>query len=245
MFLSSRPPTLGLPPQFCAVMIQTLSVILLTSRELRTLRDRLRRLRHNASSDPALVAFFCVIYEAFAHNAVATVSLCLLCELYEHAAELLTIVAGYEMTVDFLCELDKLVQLVESPVFASLRLQLLDPKEHPHLFRAIYALLMILPQSAAFLTLQRRLACVSTLNVVDPPSSSGETVTGVHFARLKNAFVLVQERQLAYREEQRGAKYREMLSENARVGRKLMEAIAKRAAMPQRPATEQRSTLLE
>jgi hypothetical protein len=108
--------------------------------------------------------------------------------MYEHAALLLTIVANYEMTVDFLCEMDKvrykpplhvdralwvsyyhrwfnrcllspshvqLVQLVESPVFASLRLQLLDPQQYPFLFRALYALLMILPQSAAFVTLQR------------------------------------------------------------------------------------------
>ncbi len=131
-------------------MIQTLSVILLTSRELRVLRERLRTFhRAGEPTSPATAQLFAILYEAFAHNAVASVSLCLLCELYEHAAMLLTIVAGYEMTVDFLCEMDKLVQLVESPVFAPLRLQLLDPQQHPHLFRALYALLMILPQSAA------------------------------------------------------------------------------------------------
>lgn len=110
---------------FCASMVQTLSVILLTARELQPLRDRLRTFRRAESADPVIAAFFVTLYEAFCHNAVATVSLCLLCELYEHATTLLVIIGGMDMTVDFLCELDKLVQLIESPVFASMRLQLL------------------------------------------------------------------------------------------------------------------------
>jgi len=110
---------------FCASMVQTLSVILLTARELQPLRDRLRSFRRGESADLVIATFFVTLYEAFCHNAVATVSLCLLCELYEHATTLLVIIGGMDMTVDFLCELDKLVQLIESPVFASMRLQLL------------------------------------------------------------------------------------------------------------------------
>ena len=53
--------------------------------------------------------------------------------------------------------MDQLVHLLESPAFAGLRLRLAEPDRHPNLFRALYALLMILPQSAAFRTLRARL----------------------------------------------------------------------------------------
>jgi vacuole morphology and inheritance protein 14 len=51
-----------------------------------------------------------------------------------------------EVTVDFLTEIDKLVQLIESPIFTFLRLQLLDPNHNFYLIRALYGILMLLPQ---------------------------------------------------------------------------------------------------
>lgn len=41
-----------------------------------------------------------------------------------------------------------------------LRLQLLDVKNHPYLIKALYGLLMLLPQSSAFQLLSHRLQCV-------------------------------------------------------------------------------------
>ena len=43
------------------------------------------------------------------------------------------------------------------------RLQLLEPDKHPHLFKCLYGILMILPQSSAFITLQTRLHSVSPM----------------------------------------------------------------------------------
>ncbi|KAK7830394.1 hypothetical protein U0070_018902, partial [Myodes glareolus] len=65
-----------------------------------------------------------------------------------------------EVTVDFLTEVDKLVQLIECPIFTYLRLQLLDVKNNPYLIKALYGLLMLLPQSSAFQLLSHRLQCV-------------------------------------------------------------------------------------
>jgi vacuole morphology and inheritance protein 14 len=45
-----------------------------------------------------------------------------------------------------LTEVDKLIQLLESPIFTYLRLQLLEPQRYAHLVKALYGLLMILPQ---------------------------------------------------------------------------------------------------
>jgi vacuole morphology and inheritance protein 14 len=87
--------------------------------------------------------------------------------------------AELEMTVNMLIQIDKLVQLLESPVFTcmvetlifrfsadlyiDLRLQLLEPEKHPHLYKCLYGLLMLLPQSSAFAALKNRLNSVSAI----------------------------------------------------------------------------------
>jgi vacuole morphology and inheritance protein 14 len=105
------------------------------------------------------------------------------------------------MTVNILIQIDKLVQLLESPVFTckygctngtrrawlrecadsgravvqwlglansldwclDLRLQLLEPDKYPHLYKCLYGLLMLLPQSSAFAALKNRLNSVSSI----------------------------------------------------------------------------------
>lgn len=47
--------------------------------------------------------------------------------------------------------------LLETPCFTFLRLQLLEPRKHPSLLRALYGLLMLLPQCNAFRMLNTRL----------------------------------------------------------------------------------------
>lgn len=78
-----------------------------------------------------------------------------------------------------LVQIDKLVQLIESPVFTcmfrlpqsslailsllvDIRLQLLEPERYPHLFKCLYGLLMLLPQSSAFVSLRNRLNAVNS-----------------------------------------------------------------------------------
>jgi vacuole morphology and inheritance protein 14 len=51
-----------------------------------------------------------------------------------------------QVTVGFLVELDKLTQLLESPIFTYLRLQLLEPQRYAYLVKALYGVLMLLPQ---------------------------------------------------------------------------------------------------
>ena len=66
-----------------------------------------------------------------------------------------------EVTVPFLVQIDKLVTLLESPVFTHLRLQLLEPTRYPYLLKSLYGLLMLLPcGSTAFSTLSTRLKMV-------------------------------------------------------------------------------------
>lgn len=125
-----------------------------------------------------------------------------------------------------LIQVDKLVQLLESPVFTcklqswrtrqhvlinelDLRLQLLEPEKYPYLFKCLYGILMLLPQSSAFSTLRNRLSSVSSLGFfhVMPNKGSQEPTTtktrssktksaddGIKFQELLQHFKLVQSR---------------------------------------------------
>lgn len=65
------------------------------------------------------------------------------------------------MTVDYLEEIDKLIQLIESPIFASLRLTLVSKStDAQNLQNALYGLLMVIPQTKQFVLLKNRLQCI-------------------------------------------------------------------------------------
>ncbi|KAH9055609.1 ARM repeat-containing protein [Lactarius vividus] len=147
---------------FASVIVQKLSMILITSPELADFRRRLKSLETRQDGQ----ALFVTLYRSWCHNAVAVFSLCLLAQAYEHAADL-------EMTVQILVQIDKLVQLIESPVFTYIRLQLLEPDRYPYLFKCLYGLLMLLPQSSAFISLRNRLNAVNSagfLHIAPRPS---------------------------------------------------------------------------
>ena len=153
--------------EFASIMVQNLNNNLITAPELADLRKRLRNLE---SKDGQM--FFVALFRSWCHNAVATFSLCLLAQAYEQAYHLLQIFAELEMTVNMLIQIDKLVQLLESPVFTYLRLQLLEPDRYPYLYKCLYGLLMLLPQSSAFLALKSRLNSVSAIGLLHTPPSS-------------------------------------------------------------------------
>lgn len=60
---------------------------------------------------------------------------------------------------------------MSDPVFIllgmlDLRLQLLEADQYPYLFKTLFGLLMLLPQSTAFETLKTRLSAVTSLGVM-------------------------------------------------------------------------------
>ena len=150
--------------EFASIMVQNLNNNLITAPELAELRKRLRNLETREGQ-----TFFVTLFRSWCYNAVATFSLCLLAQAYEQAYSLLQIFAELEMTVNMLIQIDKLVQLLESPVFTYLRLQLLEPEKYPHLYKCLYGLLMLLPQSSAFAALKNRLNSVSAIGYLHIP----------------------------------------------------------------------------
>ncbi|KAL5378580.1 hypothetical protein DPSP01_008991 [Paraphaeosphaeria sporulosa] len=172
--------------EFASIMVQNLNNNLITAPELADLRKRLRNLDSRDGQ-----SFFVSLFKSWCHNAVATFSLCLLAQAYEQAYHLLQIFADLEMTVNMLIQIDKLVQLLESPVFTYLRMQLLEPERYPHLYKCLYGLLMLLPQSSAFAALKNRLNSVSAIGYLHmaprgaPPSTLGNSGSFERPNRLK------------------------------------------------------------
>ncbi|KAI9738389.1 MAG: hypothetical protein M1834_008892 [Cirrosporium novae-zelandiae] len=158
--------------EFASIMVQNLNNNLITAPELVDLRKRLRNLDSRDGQ-----TFFVTLYRSWCYNAVATFSLCLLAQAYEQAYNLLQVFAELEMTVNMLIQIDKLVQLLESPVFTYLRLQLLEPERYPHLYKCLYGLLMLLPQSSAFAALKNRLNSVSAIGYLHSHPYSRLTTT--------------------------------------------------------------------
>ncbi|XP_075089485.1 protein VAC14 homolog isoform X2 [Nicotiana tabacum] len=142
---------------FASVMVQALNLILLTSTELSDLRDHLKgSLINDAGRD-----LFLSLYASWCHSPMAMISLCLLAQAYQHASSVIQSLVEEDINVKFLVQLHKLIHLLETPTFAYLRLQLLEPGRYIWLLKALYGLLMLLPQqSAAFKILRTRLKTV-------------------------------------------------------------------------------------
>ena len=151
--------------EFASIMVQNLNMILVASQELKPLRRRIRALDKREHQQ-----LFVRLYRCWSHNAISALCLCLLTQSYEHAYNVLRIFADLDVSLSMLLQVDKLVQLIESPIFTSLRLQLLEPEQHPFLVKCLYGMLMLLPQSSAFATLRNRLQAVHGLGHLTMPN---------------------------------------------------------------------------
>ncbi|KAK8567510.1 hypothetical protein V6N12_006093 [Hibiscus sabdariffa] len=142
---------------FACIMVQALNLILLTSSELSELRELLKQSLGNAAGKDLFVS----LYASWCHSPMAIISLCLLAQTYQHASSVIQSLVEEDINVKFLVQLDKMIRLLETPVFTYLRLQLLEPGRYLWLLKALYGILMLLPQqSAAFKILRTRLKAV-------------------------------------------------------------------------------------
>ncbi|KAL8231312.1 hypothetical protein R6Q57_001090 [Mikania cordata] len=168
---------------FASTMVQALNLILLTSSELSDLRDLLKQSLVAAAGKD----LFLSLYASWSHSSMAILSLCLLAQAYQHASSVIQSLSEEDINVRFLIQLDKLINLLETPIFAYLRLQLLEPGRYIWLLKALYGLLMLLPQaclqSAAFKILKTHLKTVPSFSFDNKQvnrTSSGNRI--VHFS---------------------------------------------------------------
>lgn len=188
----------------CKVVI-TMNTMLLTSPEMRSLRDLLKAGIGNRRANAA----FRGLYDCWCHDSIATLSLCLLTRAYDLAHSLVVSIGNAEMAPHTLVQLDRLVQLLETPVFAFARIALLTPRRNRALVRTLFGLQMILPQTSdQYNRLHKRLRTVSSVVPLEEPdevSVGGDSDAAVRMPRaeceaLEKVHVRVQEELLAYEE---------------------------------------------
>lgn len=95
----------------------------------------LRSLLAQATAAEAGADLFHSLYSSWSHSAGAVLSLCFLAGAYSHACDVITAYSHLPMGVEVLVQIDRLVQLLETPIFTYLRLQLLQPARYPDLIR--------------------------------------------------------------------------------------------------------------
>ena len=159
--------------EFTSLVVQNLNIILFTAPELVGLRNMLKE-AWVVNASAASRTLFDTLYRSWCHSPVSVLSLCLLSQAYDLSSDLVMRFSEIEVTVGFLMGIDKLVQLLESPIFLQLRLHLLGNGSafKPALLKTLYGVLMLLPQSSAYTTLRDRLAAASQLQIA---LSAGES----------------------------------------------------------------------
>ncbi|KAL5971270.1 hypothetical protein TSMEX_001003 [Taenia solium] len=175
-----------LKPKEAFIIVQTLNQILLTQSSVLDFREYLYTIDLNKDAD-----LFEELYRAWCHNPVALLAFCLLTRNYTHCCEIVKSFGELAMSVEVLVELDRLIQLLESPVFARLRLHLVDKRYSAALQETLYCLLMCLPQTEAFDILRRRLQCLPS-HILNQPVSAASRSGKVNFDALLVHFREVQ-----------------------------------------------------
>ncbi|OLY81500.1 Protein VAC14-like protein [Smittium mucronatum] len=131
----------------------------------------------SSSKEPSNLSknLFESLFISWSCSPVSTLVLCFLSQRYELSYLILEHMSQGEIPHSFLSQLDVLVQLLESPVFSFLRMQLLRHNDYPYLSASLYGLLMLLPQSVAFLALKNRLGTIPNVHIFDSkfPLKSG------------------------------------------------------------------------
>ena len=152
--------------EYGRMMSQAVSLMLLTSPELEEARALLGRALIDSDGAAVLTA----VFPGLCLSVAAALSVAFLAQAYGLAADMIGKLAEQPLLSDMsgsVVELGQVVTLLEAPAFAGMRLQLLLPRRHPELLRALYSLLLVLPQGEAFRLLRQRLDCVPAQGMLE------------------------------------------------------------------------------
>ncbi|CAE7250585.1 vac14 [Symbiodinium pilosum] len=156
---------------FARHLVQVLNRGLLTGPETKKFRAQLRS---EARGQVSSTSFPMVLMQSWLCCPVSSLVLSFWMNWYELAAELATRLATMPRTEEIEEQLKQFVELLESPVFSDVRLQLLD-RRRPALLRAVLRLAALLPQEKA---LQSRLQVVETGLLLDRVMASRKPMPG-------------------------------------------------------------------
>lgn len=189
---------MGRTYQFVSAFIQQMCLVLLNSKETYVLRVELKDcigFSHEAiERDQRRCRLFHILLHSFAHNLVASTSLCLWGGACRTASLFLNQIDPLDINLVFLLELDKLVEMLERPLFRHLHVRMLEIDPDPFmegsgtmLFQTLKSILMVIPQSACYNVLRDRL--VSTSRFRQSVISNKSTDDGAKLNKWTEIFV--------------------------------------------------------
>jgi hypothetical protein len=208
---NSNDATLSRDLHFVSSFIQNMSNVLLNSKEAISLKVILKDCvgkKSESERDDQRLRLFHILLHSFAHNLAATISLSFWAGANRTAYLSVIQIDTLDLNLKLLLEIDRLVEMLERPLFRHLHVRMLERDTDPWgegsgsmLFQALKALLMILPQSTCFKVLKDRLVSVSlyrrstaTQQGVSPtiPSRPGKmpSKTEIYADRVKRARAL-------------------------------------------------------
>jgi hypothetical protein len=158
--------------QYVSAFIQQMCLVLLNSKETKELRNVLKDCigngREAEEKDKRRTRLFHILLHSFSHNLVAATSLCLWGGACRTASLFLKRIDPLDINLVFMLELDKLVEMIERPLFRHIHVRMLETDKDPlsegsgtMLFQTLKCILMLIPQSACYNVLRDRLVSTS------------------------------------------------------------------------------------
>ena len=146
---------------FCQELIERLTLVIAASPYYKTLRGILMGKVKPEYAKTKEQLFFS-LFKTWSYNPISTLTLCLLSRNYELAYRLIPRFTQIEMDTPKLIALGSLVQLIESPGFINLRIELTrQDQQTKYLLKTLQGILMLLPLSKSFQSLKKRLQCIN------------------------------------------------------------------------------------
>jgi Vacuolar protein 14 C-terminal Fig4p binding len=171
---SGKHKTFAKDLRFVSSFIQHICHVLLNADEAKEVRDVLidcvgsKPSIASTEHDRQRIKVFHILLHSFAHNLPSALSLCLWSGAFRSASLFLSRINPMDINLIFLLEIDRLVEMLERPIFRRLHIRMLERDTNINtegsgtmLFRTLKSLLMIIPRSTCYNVLRDRLTSVS------------------------------------------------------------------------------------
>jgi vacuole morphology and inheritance protein 14 len=106
---------------------------------------------------------FLKLYKILSFNPISLIVFCVITEHFELTYNIILNIIKIQLDNEYYIHLGQLVQLLESDLYDYIRIRLLEPTKNVYLIKALYGILMLLPQGQAFNVLSNRMCNVQAL----------------------------------------------------------------------------------
>jgi hypothetical protein len=106
---------------------------------------------------------FLKMYKIWSFNPISLIVFCVITEHFQLTYNIILNLIKVQLDNEYYLHLGQLIQLLESNLYDYIRIRLLDPIKNIYLIKALYGILMILPQGQAYNILSNRMCNVESL----------------------------------------------------------------------------------